>query len=109
MEKTFQIKTNHGNLGYSYDYFTATEEYEKKAAECATSELIKTRENERHDLFFSFKGPRKAAKTLTVAEYDNNTHKLVKGGMKFKLKLCYIQTTYRGGNKVRKEWYEAVK
>lgn len=105
MEKTFQIKWNHGKQGYSYDYFSAKSDYEKAGAECATKALEEQRQSERSNVFFLFKGHAKAQRTVTVSEYDNATNKLVKGGIKFKLKLAFIETSFKGGSKERKEWY----
>lgn len=107
MEKTFQIK-NKDKFGYSCDYFTATEDYGKHAAQCANNALAKKREFESIDVMRFFKGTSKATKTLTVAEYDKTTNKLVKNGLKFKLKLAYMETKFKGGNAIRKEWYEPV-
>lgn len=104
----FQIKFKHGQTGFSYDYFTATEAYEKRAAECATKLLEQQREVEKYNVFFLFKGHAKAPKSLTVSEYNKITKKMVKGGMKFKLKLGFLEMSLKGGAKSRKEWYEPI-
>jgi len=112
MEKKFQIKYTDNRGGYSCEYFNASSDFEKKAEETANAYLKKKQEDDdraRLNEFNFFHQFHKPNKTLMVSEYDMEKKCIKRGGIKFKLKLAFIKTVYKGGNTIKQEWYEAVK
>lgn len=89
--------------GGSYYYFSTLpkEDIGEKAANVATEDyLVRGREN---DLFGTFR----PIKTATVVQYDRVKGAPVRGGIKFKVRLSFVQATYSSGKKVRNEFYVA--
>lgn len=111
MEKHYQIKINHGKGSMSYLYCDAGNNPQKAAEDKANADLKKRtdRDNQMREsgIGFPFYNYYSAPKTLTVSEYDKTKGCVKRGGEKFKLKLCYIKTTYRGGGSSKQEWYKA--
>lgn len=100
----FQVQFTKDDCG-SFGYFSAldTEEARAKAVEVAMEYLTKGYENARFRSFGFFE----PIKTVRVAQWDRRKGEALRGGMKFKLRLSYVQATYKGGGKERQEWYEA--
>jgi hypothetical protein len=107
--KFFQIRFFRDKSG-SFKYFEADADYEKKAIEVA---------NEHHErkleLCDGFLHRYDPIKTITVVEYDKVRKKAVIKGIKFKLRLTFIEATfyftyipvnYNSGKKVKNTWYE---
>lgn len=91
----------------SFLYFDATpEEAKQKACEVANEDLAKSYKNDEHNLWFQ---PRfKPIRTVSVVEYDRNTHSAKRKGKKFKLRLSYFLIKFRDGSQVKNEWYEVL-
>lgn len=104
--RKFQIqeKNNHGGAHYSYfdvdDNFPLTE-IQELAMKKATEE--KEKAFERHIPPMFSKAPK--IRPCKVVEYDQIKHTTKRGGVKFKLKVGYISTTFKGGKVLRQSWY----
>lgn len=96
----FQIRFVKDGCG-SYEYFDAEtlEEAHVKAEEVATEYIQKVRNRESSNPMIRFTGPSKMIPTVSVVEYNTETHATKRGGLKFKLTYCYVQATYRSGLK----------
>ena len=57
--------------------------------------------------FRMFAAPVKLAHRLKVVEYDTETHKAKKDGIKFNLVRGYTKYTFFGGRTKMDEWYDA--
>ena len=103
--KHFQIRFVKDGGG-SYYYFSALPEENigEKAAQVADEQyLIPGYENAHFRSFGYFK----PIKTAAVVQWDREKKAVMKGGIKFKIRLSHIQFTYTSGRKERNEWYVA--
>lgn len=90
----------------SFYYFSALpkEDIGQKAADVANVEYLeKGYENANFRSFGYFKPMKSAA----VVQYDRNTKEAMRGGIKFKIRLSFVQATYTSGRKEITEWYVA--
>lgn len=101
--KHFQIRFTDKDGCGSFYCFSAMpkEDIGQKAADIANVEYLeKGYQN-------SFFGTFKPLKSAWVVQYDRNTKEAMRGGIKFKIRLSFVQATYTRGRKERTEWYVA--
>lgn len=102
----FQIRFDDKNGCGTYRYFSAmtVEEARTKSELVADDEyLLPGYENANFRSFGYFK-PLRSAK---VVQYDRGTKEAMRGGIKFKIRLSFVQATYASGRKERAEFYKA--
>lgn len=101
----FQIRFVKDGCG-SYFYFSTLpkEDIGEKACELANSEYLKRGYDNASFRSFGYFNP---IKTASVVQYDRNKNGLVKGGIKFKIRLSFVQATFGNGRKEMVEWYKA--
>lgn len=105
----FQIRFVDKQGNGSFEHFDAQRNVEKKAAEIATAFIERKKEQAQNNgSFWPFTPAYRPHRTVQVWEYDIEKKEPKKGGRRFKLQLHYFQATYRGGHKVRNEWYEPM-
>ena len=104
----FQIRFTDKNGCGSFEYFDATYKEALEFASVTANEYL-DRRNRNHQFtvrsMFGIKS--ETYRTVQVVEYNTDTHRAKRGGMKFKLKLRYVQATFADGSKRRGEWYAA--
>lgn len=103
--KQFQLRFLDKDKCGSFSYFKInndTDDYKALAVETANNELQKDKDRrERMEPFYTYR----PIKTVSVVEYKDG--KAVRGGIKFKLRLKFIEYKYSSGRTVREEWYVA--
>ena len=102
----FQIRNVDKDGGGSFYYFSVLpgEDIGKKAGEVATEEYLKKGYENASFRSFGYFKPRRSMK---VVQYDRQKKDVMKGGIKFSVRLSFVQATYNSGRKDRTEWYEA--
>lgn len=84
-----------------FSYFEASPNKALKEAEKIINEdLMKNREREGYDLFYTFKPKR----TIHVVEYDRKDNRAISKGHKFKLRYGFLKS----GRRLLKEWYYSI-
>lgn len=109
----YQIRycDNKGNGYFKYVDVQSSEQAPQVASDFATKHLSDERAKEggvigTFDIWSAFRPPFKPKRTINVWEWDNEKKEPKRGGHRFKLVYCYVEATYLGGGKRRKEWYE---
>jgi hypothetical protein len=104
--KHFQIRFCDKDGCGSFYYFSALpkENIGEKAVDIANVEYLQKEYENAH--FRSF-GAFTAIKIVAVVQYDREKKGTLKGGIKFKIRLKFVQYTLGNGRKERREWYEA--
>lgn len=106
LAKHFQIRFTDKDGCGSFCYFSALpkEDIGQKAADTANVEYLeKGYENASFRSFCYFKPMRSAS----VVQYNRQTGEAIRGGIKLKIRLSFVQATYASGRKERTEWYVA--
>lgn len=101
MAKWYQLIFSYGGSCKSLAYFESKGKPEEEAAAKANEYLEKELSRPR------IMGSAAISKVVTVKEYDKATHKTVRGGHTFKLRLTSmkIKTNLRT---ISEQWYEAI-
>lgn len=96
----FQIRFCDKDGFGTFRYFSAMthKEIGPKAEEVANAEYL-----QRGYDFCYFKPLRSAQ----VVQYDRVKHETLRGGIKFKIRLSFVQAIFGSGRKERSEWYKA--
>lgn len=103
--KHFQIRFVKDECG-KYCYFSVLpeEDIAGKAEDVANVGYL---QNGYENATFRSFGYFKPIKTAQVVQYDREKKAAMKGGIKFKIRLCFFEATFTSGMKERSEYYKA--
>jgi hypothetical protein len=104
MEKMFQLRFNLGGGSGSYAYATATPD---KAVEASTEAANAWLRRYRTPSAISM-WRRRPPRVCHVVEYDKGRGQAQAHGLRFKLRLAFIEFRFTDGSTSRDEWYTAA-
>lgn len=88
----FQIQFTVKRCGYFKHFDAGFDDCYTIAAKTATEDLIRQRRKDQDEIMNIFHQPHNPIKTIHVVEIDQTTKKLVRKGIKFKLRYMFVKT-----------------
>lgn len=101
----FQIQFTDKDGGGTFRYFSVMlhKEIGSTAEAVANIEYLQKGYENQSFRMSAFR-PMRSAK---VVEYDREKKEPLRGGIKFKIRLSFVEATFGSGRRERKEWYKA--